>query len=191
MAGRTSAQHHVVAIDYGVKRNILRLLAEGRLQGHGRAGDGERRGGAGARARRRLPVERPGRPGRDRRIRRAGDPAAARGAGADLRHLPRPPDARPRRRRAHQEDAPGPSRREPPGQGHDDRQGRDHLDEPRLRGRSGEPAARPRCRPMSRSSTARTAASRSPTGRPSRCSTTPRPRPGRATATTSSTASSR
>ena len=61
---------------------------------------------------------------------------------------------------AHRQDAPGPPRREPSGQGHGDRQGRDHLDEPRLRGRSGEPAGDGGRRPMSRSSTARTAASR-------------------------------
>ena len=95
-ATRTSAKHHVVAIDYGVKRNILRLLAERRLRGHGRAGDRQRRGHAGAQARRRVPLQRPRRPGGDRRICRAGDPDAARREGADLRHLPRPPDARPR-----------------------------------------------------------------------------------------------
>ena len=31
-------EFHVVAIDYGIKRNILRLLAERRLQGDGGAG---------------------------------------------------------------------------------------------------------------------------------------------------------
>ena len=45
-----------------------------RLQGHGRARDGDGRGRPGAQARRRLPLERPGRPGRDGRIRRAGHP---------------------------------------------------------------------------------------------------------------------
>ena len=65
-----------------------------RLRSHGRARDDERRGHPGAQARRRVPVERPRRSGGDRQIRRAGDPAAARREGADLRHLPRPPDAR-------------------------------------------------------------------------------------------------
>ena len=40
--------HHVVALDYGMKWNILRCLVAGRLQGHGRARhrDGRRRPGA-------------------------------------------------------------------------------------------------------------------------------------------------
>ena len=79
---------------------------------------------------------------------------------ADLRHLPRPPDARHRGRRQDHEDASGPSRREPSGQGPDHRQGRDHLDEPRLRGRQGHAAGRTSSRPTCRCSTARTAASR-------------------------------
>ena len=37
-------EFHVVAIDYGIKRNILRLLAERRLQGHGGAGEDLGRG---------------------------------------------------------------------------------------------------------------------------------------------------
>jgi carbamoyl-phosphate synthase small subunit len=40
------------------------------------------------------------------------------------------------------QDAPGPPRRQPSGQGPHHRQGRDHLDEPRLRGRHREPAER-------------------------------------------------
>ena len=86
-------QYHVVAVDYGVKRNILRRLADRRLQGHRRAGDANGRGHPGAQARRRLPVQRPRRSGGDRRICRAGDPEADRHRQADLRHLPRPPDA--------------------------------------------------------------------------------------------------
>ena len=79
-AGRASAKHHVVAIDYGVKRNILRLLARAGCKVTVVPGDRHGRGHAGAEARRRLPLERPRRPGRDRRIRRAGDPDAARAA---------------------------------------------------------------------------------------------------------------
>ena len=90
----------VVAIDYGVKRNILRLSGRRRLQGHGGARHHHGRGHAGAQARRRVPVQRPRRSGRDRRICGAGDPQAARPEDPDLRHLPRPPDAGPRRRRA-------------------------------------------------------------------------------------------
>ena len=137
----TSRSHHVVALDYGVKRNILRLLAERRLPGHRRAGDRDRRGGPGAAARRRLPVQRPRRPGGDRRIRGAGDPRADRRRRADLRHLPRPPDAGLAVGGKTHEDASGPPRREPSGEGPHHRQGRDRLDEPRLRGRLGEPAA--------------------------------------------------
>ena len=62
-----NAEFHVVAIDYGIKRNILRLLAVGRLQGDGGAGDDLGRGHPRAQARRRVPVERPGRSGGDRR----------------------------------------------------------------------------------------------------------------------------
>ncbi len=53
----------------------------------------------------------------------------------------------------------GPSRRQPSGEGFHDRQGRDRLDEPRLRARQGQACPRMSRRPTSRSSTARTAAS--------------------------------
>ena len=43
--------------------------------------------------------------------------------------------------RAHHQDEPRPSRRQSPGQGSCDRQGRDHLDEPRLHRRQPDPAA--------------------------------------------------
>ena len=100
----------------------------------------------------------------------------------DVRHLPRPPDAGHRARRPDAKDAPGPPRRQSSGQGPQHRQGRDHLDEPRLRGRPATACRRTSSRPMCRCSTARTAASRSRTGRCSRCSITRRPRPVRATA---------
>ena len=134
---QTNGEFHVVAIDYGIKRNILRLLA-------GTAGkvtvvpattsaddilamkpDGV------------FLSNGPGDPGRDRRIRGAGDQKGDRLRDPDLRHLPRPPDARHRARRHDQEDASGSPRREPSGEGPDHRQSRDHLDEPRLRGRQG------------------------------------------------------
>ena len=113
-----------------------------RLQDHGGAGDHLGRRHPGDEAGRRVPVERPRRSGRDRQIRRAGDPEAGRFGHADLRHLPRPPDARPRARRQDREDASGPSRRQSSGQGRDHRQGRDHLDEPRFRRRSRRPCRR-------------------------------------------------
>ena len=75
---QTKPEFHVVAIDYGIKRNILRLLAGCGLQGDGGAGEDFGRGHHGAQARRRVPVERAGRSGGDRRIRRAGDQEADR-----------------------------------------------------------------------------------------------------------------
>ena len=134
---QTNGEFHVVAIDYGIKRNILRLLA-------GTAG--------------KVTVV-PATTSADDILAMKpdgvflsngpGDPAATGEYAvpvikqviefrhADLRHLPRPPDARHRARRQDHEDASGPSRREPSGEGPDHRQGRDHLDEPRLRGRQG------------------------------------------------------
>ena len=109
---------------------------------------------------------------------------------ADLRHLPRPPDAGPRARRQDREDASGPSRRQPSGQGPHHRQGRDHLDEPRLRGRHGDAARRRRRRPTSRCSTVELRHRARPTSRCSPCSITRKPRPARATATICSSASS-
>ena len=58
-----------------------------------------------------------------------------------------------------QEDASGPSRRQPSGEGRDHRQGRDHLDEPRLCGGRGDAARRARRKRTSRCSTAPIAAS--------------------------------
>ena len=80
MAALSAPRATVVAVDYGAKRNILRCLADARLRGHRGAGDGDRRGHPAPQARRRVPVERPGRPGGDRRLRRAGDPRADRHA---------------------------------------------------------------------------------------------------------------
>ena len=159
------------------------------LQGDGGAGADLGRRHSGAQAGRHLPLQRPGRSGRHRRIRRAGDPHADR-AEAGLRHLPRPPDAGARRRRQDHENAPGPSRRQPSGEGSHHRQGRDHLDEPRLRRRSREPAGRTPWKPTSPCSTAPIAGSSSRTGRCSRSSTIPKRRPARATAIICSRSSS-
>ena len=138
MAGRTAPEFNVVAIDYGIKRNILRLLA----------GDGCKVTvvPATTSAEDILALK----PDGVFLSNGPGDPAATgeyavpviqqadRIRHADLRHLPRPPDAGARGRRQDHEDASGPSRRQPSGQGPDHRQGRDHLDEPRLRGRPGD-----------------------------------------------------
>ena len=159
-AGR-SAQHHVVAHRLRRQAQHPAPARHGRLQGHGVPATATADGRAGARAGRRLPVERPGRPGGHRRIRRAGDPGAARRARCR-------PSASASATRCSasrvggrtEEDAPGPPRREPSGEGHDHRQGRDRVDEPRLRGGSRRACRRPPWRPTSRCSTARTAASR-------------------------------
>ena len=58
----------------------------------------------------------------------------------------------------HREDEVRPSRRQPPGQGPDHRQGRDHEPEPRLRGARPRACRRASRRPMSRCSTARSRA---------------------------------
>ncbi len=126
---------HVVAIDYGLKRNILRELAT--------AGCKLTVLPATATAEEVLARE----PDGVFLSNGPGDPAATgvyavpeirklvefRAAG--IRHLPRPSDAGARARRHHAQDASGPSRREPSGEGLHHRQGRDHLDESRLRRR--------------------------------------------------------
>ena len=99
--GRQEApEFHVVAIDYGIKRNILRLLAGCGCKVTVVPAQTSARGHSRAQAGRRLSLQRPRRSGRDRQICRAGDPRNDRQRHADLRHLPRPPDARPRGRRA-------------------------------------------------------------------------------------------
>ncbi len=137
-------EFHVVAIDYGIKRNILRLLA-----------------GTGCKVTV-VPAKTPAedimalKPDGVFLSNGPGDPAATGEYAvpvikklielrhADLRHLPRPSDARHRRRRQNHEDASGPPRRQSSGEGSHHRQGRDHLDEPRFRGRQGDPAEKRR-----------------------------------------------
>ena len=139
---------------------------------------------------RHIPVERPRRSGRDRRICGARDQEARRLRQARLRHLPRPSDAGAGARRQDAQDASGPSRRQSSGEGLHHRQGRDHLDESRLHRRSRDACPKASSKPMCRCSTAPIAASRSKASRSSRCSITRKPRPARRTATISSSASS-
>ena len=114
------------------------LPRQHRLQGHGRAGDGDGRGHPAPQAGRRVPVERPGRSGGDGELHRAGDPGRARQEGAAVRHLPRPSAPGADARRQDAQDGARPSRRQPAGQGPHHRQGRDHLAEPRLLRRAGD-----------------------------------------------------
>ena len=111
-------------------------------RGHGGAGRHAGRRGAGPRARRRVPVQRPRRPGR--RSATPPRPSAACWARCRVRHLPGPPAAGHRARRHHPQAAVRPPRRQPPGAPPGDRPGRDHQPEPQLRG--GRGLARPRRR---------------------------------------------
>ena len=93
------------------------------LSRHRAAGNRHGAGSAGARSRRRVPVERPRRPRRDRRIRAPDDPRGNRLRYSGVRHLSRPSTARTGARRQDPKDASGPPRREPSGHGPHDRQG--------------------------------------------------------------------
>ena len=111
---RGAKRHAIVAIDYGMKRNILRSLVASRLRSVGRARDA--RAPTAILARKpdgRVPLERPRRPGR-RHLRDPDDQGAAR-QGARLRHLPRPPADGARRRRQDLQVEVRPSRRQPAG----------------------------------------------------------------------------
>ena len=116
--GRQAApRHHVVAVDYGAKRNILRCLASAGcrvtvLPATATAEDILRH-----RPGRRFPLQRPRRPGGDGGIRGAGDPGRAGCGAAAVRHLPRPSVAGSRAGRADLQARPRPSRRQPAGQG--------------------------------------------------------------------------
>ncbi len=143
---------------------------------------------AGLESRRRVPQQRPRRSGRARlRDRQRARPRERRRAG--VRHLPRPPDSVAGDGRRDLQAEVRPPRRQPSGEGARDRQGRDHVAEPRLRGRSRVAAAR---RARSRTSICTTAPSKGCATRRSRssaCSTTRRRRPGRTTRTTCSRSS--
>ena len=106
-----SRSSDVVAFDFGIKRNILRLLVEQGFDVTVVPARTPAERGARARARRRLPLERPGRSRRGRR-RAPSRARARRSRRADLRHLPRPPDPRPRARRHDAEAQVRPPRRQ-------------------------------------------------------------------------------
>ena len=81
-ARQETPRFHVVAVDYGAKRNILRMLAEHGCRVTVVPATATTGGDHAPRARRHLSVERAGRPGRDRRIRRAGVARADRHAAS-------------------------------------------------------------------------------------------------------------
>ena len=179
---------HVVAYDYGVKHNILRMLAERGCRLTVVPAQTPARDALALRPDGVFLSNGPGDPepcdyaiAAIRAIVDAGDP--------DVRHLPRPPAPRPRLGRPHAQDEVRPPRREPPGarQGH--RPGADHQPEPRLRGRPGLAARHRARRRTSRSSTAACRASRAPTSPPSASRAIRRRAPGRTTSRTCSTAS--
>ncbi len=132
----------VAAVDLGIKSMTPQLMAQRGIEVHVLPAAAERRRGPGRRARRRLLLQRPRRPGDGRGPGRA----AARGdAGRHpvLRHLLRQPDPRQGARVRHLQAevrAPG---HQPAGHGPHHRQGRGHRAQPRLRRRR---PARPRHR---------------------------------------------
>ena len=115
MAGRTAPRFHVVAVDYGAKRNILRMLAE-----HGcrvtvvpataTAEDILRHKPDGI-----FLSNGPGDPAATGEYAVPVIARADRDRQADVRHLPRPPDAGAGARRPDPQDGHRPSRRQPPG----------------------------------------------------------------------------
>ena len=101
-----------------------------------------------------------------------------------LRHLPRPPAARPGARPGDLQAPLRAPRRQPPGARARDRPRAGDLAEPRLRGRHAGRAGRASRSPTRRSTTAPSRGCGCPTGPSGRCSSTPRRRPGRTTRAT-------
>jgi hypothetical protein len=139
---RPAPRLRVVAYDFGVKRNILRLLVE---QGFDVTVVPATT--SAAEVLRHEPdavflSNGPGRPGRGAGRARAG--ARAGGPAADVRHLPRAPDPGPRAGRDDAEAQVRPSRRQPARAGPRHEEGGDLRREPRLRGGGGVPARRRR-----------------------------------------------
>ena len=189
-AAQKRRRFHVVAFDYGVKHNILRMLAERGCRVTVVPAQTPAAEVLELQARRHLPVQRPRRPGA-LRLRDRGDARTDRDRHPDLRHLPGPPDHGAGLRRQDLQDEVRPPRRQPPGEGPRQRPGQHHQPEPRLRGRREDAAGQPARRRTSRCSTARCRAWRAPTSRRSASRATRKPRPARTTSATCSTASRR
>ena len=118
--GEPDAPYHIVAYDFGIKRNILRLFAEHGCRVTVVPAKTSADEALAARAGRRVSLERAGRSG-------GGGLRAGHGAGdrrrrrADFRHLPGASDLGAHLRRAHGEDAVRTSRRKSSGEGARDR----------------------------------------------------------------------
>ena len=125
----------VAAYDFGIKRNILRLLAASGCETTVFPATTPGSGGPGRRVRRRCSC-RTARATPRRRGTGSRRSAGALGRIPRLRHLPRPPAARAGARRADVQAAVRPPRREPAGQGPRHGPRRDHQPQPRVRRRS-------------------------------------------------------
>ena len=138
-------RHRIVAYDFGLKYNILRRLRQAGFEvevvnSRTTAAEVLAKNPDGL-----FLSNGPGDPAALGYIHR-GNPHAHRQA-ADFRHLPRKPDPRPRLRRHDIQTEIRPPRRQPAGQGPAHRKNLDHLAEPRIRRRSGFPAAGSRSHP--------------------------------------------
>ena len=131
--GRPPApRFHVVAVDYGAKRNILRCLAAAGCRvtvvpATASAEDIFRHAPDGI-----FSQQRAGRSGGDGGVCGAGAVRGDRVRQAGLRHLPRPPASGAGAGRTHLQARARASRGEPAGEGTGDRAGGDHQPEPRL-----------------------------------------------------------
>ena len=113
--GNPQAPHHIVAYDFGIKRNILRLFDDAGLPRHGRARLDAGRSCARDDARRGVPVERPGRSGRRSSMRPSTIRTLAEREVPDLRYLPGTSALGAHVRREHRQDAVRPPGRKSPG----------------------------------------------------------------------------
>ena len=180
----TKPRARVTVLDYGAKDSIARLLAEAGADVTVVPHDATAAEVAATDPDGVLLANGPGDPGvMDEHV--AERARHARRRPAAVRHLPRAPAARPGARPGDVQAPLRPPRCQPPGAraGHRPRAGDEP--EPRLRGRRARRARTPTSSsPTSRSTTARSRACGSPTATSGRCSSTPRPRPGRTTRAT-------
>ncbi len=135
-------RYHVVAIDYGAKRNILADACGAGLPGH--CGSRHRIDGGCSEPLPgwHIPLERPGRSRGNRNLRCAGLARLDLVRQADIRYLPRAPTAGVGARREDPQDGAGAPGSQSPGQGPGDGQGRNHQPKPRVHRGAREPAAR-------------------------------------------------